>query len=298
MRWRFSLTAVSWFLVLAIATGSPDALAQARLDVFVTPIPNAPFSGVINVRRSIVQPDGSIAGFKTSRVIGRDSRGRIYNESRRLLPVSNTETPQVVSILLYDPQTRVSTRLFPQQRAFSTSTVDRPPATAPPALLQASPTGNSLPLNEFTKEEDLGTHEIEGLPAHGVREIQTIPADNAGTGSEILISDEYWYSDDLRINLVLKHSAQSRILPSSRFHTTTGPPEADGERTGKLASAPRRLSIFWLSRPLREGRTRKSSARRGSDRPRNSRGFPTRRRCTAALLPRMSRHRHRSARQC
>jgi hypothetical protein len=206
MRWRFSLTAVSWFVFLAIATRALDASAQARLGVFVTPIPNAPFSGVINVQRSIVQRDGSFADFKTIRHIGRDSRGRIYNESRRLLPVSNTETPQVVSILLYDPQTRVSTMLFPQARTFSTSTVDRPPATVPPALLYASPTSNSLPQNEFTKEEDLGIHEMEGLPAHGVREVQTIPADSSGTGKEMLISDEYWYSDDLRINLVLKHS--------------------------------------------------------------------------------------------
>jgi hypothetical protein len=206
MRWRFCLTAVSWFVFLAIATGASDASAQAGLDVFVTPIPNAPFSGVINVQRSIVQGDGSIADFKTNRHIGRDSRGRIYNESRRLLPVSNTETPQVVSILLYDPQTRVSTVLYPQGRTFSTSTVDRPPATVPPALLYASPTGNSLPPNEFTKEEDLGIYQMEGLPVHGVREVQTIPADNSGTGKEMLISDEYWYSDDLRINLVLKHS--------------------------------------------------------------------------------------------
>jgi hypothetical protein len=206
MRWRFCLTAVSSLLFLAIATGATDALAQARLDVFVTPIPNAPFSGVVNVQRSIVQRDGSVAGFKTSRHIGRDSRGRIYNESRRLLPVSSTQTPEVLSILLYDPQTRVSTSLYPQRRAYSMSTVDRPPATAPPALLQASITGYSLPRNEFTKEEDLGVREMEGVPVHGVREIQTIPADNSGTGSEMLVSDEYWYSDDLRINLVLKHS--------------------------------------------------------------------------------------------
>jgi hypothetical protein len=206
MRWRFSLFAVSWFFFLAIATGGSDVSAQARLDVFVTPIPNAPFSGVIDVQRSIVQRDGSIANFKTNRHIGRDSLGRIYNESRRLLPASNTETPQVVSILLYDPQTRVSTMLYPQERTFSTSTVDRPPATAPPAFLYASPTGNSLPQNEFTREEDLGIYEVEGLPAHGVREVQTVPAANSGTAKELLISDEYWYSDDLRINLVLKHS--------------------------------------------------------------------------------------------
>jgi hypothetical protein len=205
MRRQLSLTAVSWFVFLAIATGASDASAQGP-DVFVTPVPNEPFSGVIDVERSVVQRDGSIANLKTSRHIGRDGRGRIYNELRRLLPVSSTETPQIVSILLYDPQTRVSTTLFPQARTFSARTVDRPPATAPPGLLYASPTGNSLPQNQFTKEEDLGIHEMEGLLVHGVREVQTIPADNTGTGNEMFISDEYWYSDDLRINLVLRHS--------------------------------------------------------------------------------------------
>jgi hypothetical protein len=51
MRWRFSPAAVCWFLFLAIATEATQALAQARLDIFVTPIPNVPFSGVINVQR-------------------------------------------------------------------------------------------------------------------------------------------------------------------------------------------------------------------------------------------------------
>jgi len=206
MGWRFSLTAVSWLFLLAVAGVAPGALAQAGLDIFVTPVPNAPFSGVINVERSFVQPDGSIVNFKTIRGIGRDSRGRIYNESRVLIPVSNTQTPQVVSIHLYDPQSRISTILNPQERTFRTGTVNRPPATVPPALLYASPVGNSLPQNQFTKEEDLGTHEMEGLPAHGVRESQAIPAESSGTGKEIVITDEYWYSDYLRINLVIKHS--------------------------------------------------------------------------------------------
>jgi hypothetical protein len=60
--------------------------------------------------------------------------------------------------------------------------------------------------SEFTKEEDLGIHDMEGLPVHEVRETQTIPAENGGTGEEIVITDEYWYSEDLRINLIIKHS--------------------------------------------------------------------------------------------
>jgi hypothetical protein len=148
MRSRFSFSAVS-FLALSAITASVCAQAQ---DIFVTPIPNAPFTGVINVERAVVQRDGSTRELKTIREIGRDSRGRIFNQYRTLLPVSDTGTPEVVKVLLYDPQTRTSTLFFPQQRTFSSGTVNRPPETQPPALLDASTSGNSIPRNEFTKE--------------------------------------------------------------------------------------------------------------------------------------------------
>jgi hypothetical protein len=200
MRLPFCLNAISRVALLAAAT---TASAQ---DIFVTPIPGVPFSGIVNVERSLTQPDGSIVNRKTMRDIGRDSRGRIHNESRALVPVSDTKTPQIESIHLYDPQTRISAMLNPQERTFWTQTVNRPPATVPPALLYASPTGDSLPQNEFAKKEDLGIRDIEGLPAHGVRETQSIPAESSGRNKEIIITDEYWYSDDLRINLMIKHS--------------------------------------------------------------------------------------------
>ena len=203
MRLLSSLPAVSGLVLLAIAFPPPGASAQ---DIFVTPILNEPFSAVVHVERSRLQRDGSIVSFKTVRDIARDSRGRVHNESRVLVPVSDTKTPQLVRIHLYDPQTRISILLNPQQRTFSTQTVNHPPSTAPPALRYASPTGDGLPQNEFTKEEDLGIHEIEGVPAHGIRETQMIPAENSGTDKEIVIADEYWYSEDLRINLMIRHS--------------------------------------------------------------------------------------------
>ena len=209
MHRRFSLAPITALALLTFAAALPSALSQTRLDVFVTPIPNVPFSAVIKVERAMVLPDGSIANLKTFRDIGRDSVGRIFNESRELLPESSTKTPQVLGIHLYDPQTRVSARLNPLERTFRSGVVNRPPATVPPALLYASPTGNTVPQNEFTKEEDLGTREIEGVLAHGVRDTQTIPADSSGTGKEILITDEYWYSEELRINVVLKHNDPS-----------------------------------------------------------------------------------------
>jgi hypothetical protein len=202
VRLRLSLAVVSWLILLATAV--PCALAQASLDIFVTPVPNVPFSGTIAVEHSSVQQNGSVINLKTLRNIDRDSQGRIYNESRTLEPVSSTVTPKLIAIHLYDPQTRMSTMLNPQQRTYWTRIVNRPPATQPPAFLYAS--GSNVPQNQFTKEEDLGTRQMDGLLAHGVRETQTIPAAISSTGKEIVTSDEYWYSDDLRINLVIKHN--------------------------------------------------------------------------------------------
>jgi len=204
MRLPFCLNAISRLALLA------TAITASAQDIFVTPIPGVPFSGIVNVERSLTQPDGSMVNLKTIRNIGRDNRGRIHNESRALVPVLDAKTPQIVSIHLYDPQTRISTMLNPQERTFWTQTVNRPPATVPPAFLDASPIGDSLPQNEFTKKEDLGIRDIEGLSAHGVRETQTIPAESSGRDTEIVITDEYWYSDDLRINLMIKHSDPRR----------------------------------------------------------------------------------------
>jgi hypothetical protein len=93
--------------------------------------------------------------------------------------------------------------IFAQQRKFSSMTVNQPPLTIPPGFFDASPTGDSVPASQFTKKEDLGVQDIEGLPAHGVRETQTIAGENSG---EVELSDEYWYSNDLRINVTIKHS--------------------------------------------------------------------------------------------
>jgi hypothetical protein len=202
MHWRFSFTAVCFALLLAVGIVVPGASAQ---DIFVTPVPNAPFSGVVKVERSRVMGDGSVIGLRNIREIGRDSRGRIHNESRAAVPALSNETPQLLRVHLYDPQTRISTYLDPQNRTFWTQTTNHPPSTEPPTLRFASPPGEGSP-NEFAKEEDLGIHEIEGVSAHGVRQTQTIPAESSGTGAEVVIADEYWYSGDLRIDLMIKHS--------------------------------------------------------------------------------------------
>ena len=192
-------------LFLAAVFTLPTASAQDAQDLFVTPIPNMPFSGVVHVEESIIQRNGSIADLKTIREIGRDSHGRIHNEAREYVKASSNKTPHLVRIHLYDPQTRTSAFLNPQQGTYRTQTTNHPPAAFPPDRRFSLPPGEG-PQNEFADQEDLGTHDIEGEPAHGVRESQRIPAESSGTGKEVVITVEYWYSEDLRINLMVKHS--------------------------------------------------------------------------------------------
>jgi hypothetical protein len=199
MRWLFSLCIV----ILAVVIIIPSAVAQ-RPDIFVTPIPNNPFAGKVNVERSFIQQDGSMVKSATAREIGRDSRGRIFNEMRTLVPAGSNETPQLVGVHIYDPQTRASTMVYFRSRIFRTGTVNRPPEMVPPSFLSASSGLNTLPQNQFTREEDLGNKVMDGLPVHGVRQSQTIAS--ATGGKDIVIIDEYWYSEDLRINLMIKHN--------------------------------------------------------------------------------------------
>ena len=202
MRIRSCVLAHSCWILLAAAIFAPAAAAQ---DIFVTPIPNAPFSGVVDVERSNVLRDGSIVSYHTVREIARDSRGRIHNEMRVLVPAADSQPPAVIRVHLYDPQTRISTIFVPQKRIFWTQTVNNPPSTVPPAPHYGSAIQQGLPQNDFTKEEDLGVREFGGVPAHGFRETQTIPSED-GSGKETVVTDESWYSDELRINLMVKHS--------------------------------------------------------------------------------------------
>ena len=195
---RFSLISLCYALVLLVALPSQRAFAQG---FFVTPIPNSPFSGVVNVERTMVRTDGSIVQLKSSHDIARDSQGRVHNEMRTFVPVSSSETPQLVRIHLYDPRTRISTEINIPKRTFWTMTLNHPPATEPPSIRFAAPDGNAPP-SEFTQQEDLGIHDFEGVAAHGMRQTQTVAVNG---GKEVQVTDEYWYSQDLRVNLMVKH---------------------------------------------------------------------------------------------
>ena len=172
--------------------------------VYVTPVPGVPFSGRVNQLITRVLGDGSSLQRKTMEIIARDSRGRIHNEIRTILPASNPHDPTLRVIHLYDPDTHADllmnqmTRIA-QQRVFSF-----PPYTAPPSnWAQQEPPNRRLP--QSIREEDLGSDVIEGFSVHGYRRTITIPASASGIDRPVNVVDEYWYSDDLHLDLILTH---------------------------------------------------------------------------------------------
>jgi len=163
--------------------------------VFVTPVPNVPFSATVEVESSQVLPDGSAEQKKTFNNIARDSAGRIYNERRTLVPSSFNGTPRIVSMHLYDPQNRQSTFMDPVTHIARQS-----------VLSKAEMDPSRQVTNSSAQGEDLGGDTMENVEVHGTRRSKTIPAQFSGTGQAIVVTDEYWYSEELHLNMLVKHN--------------------------------------------------------------------------------------------
>jgi hypothetical protein len=168
--------------------------------IFVTPVPNQPFSAKLDIVSREKLPDGSFNVRTTTAHVARTSSGRIYNERRALVTAAFQGDPVLLSALIYDPASRLSILLNPVSRLARETILSQPPAPPPTTV----PTKVAA-TNPLYKEEDIGTQPFGSLTLRGIRKSHTVPAEQSGTGKEIVIVDEYWYSPDLSIYMVIKH---------------------------------------------------------------------------------------------
>ena len=103
---------------------------------------------------------------------------------------------------IYDPATRLNAFLNPATRIARQRTLPDPPATAPPGNW-AQQAGLHR-LSPGIRDEDLGTRSIAGFEVHGYRRSRLLPGTVSGTGRPLVVREEYWYSEDLRINLLTR----------------------------------------------------------------------------------------------
>jgi hypothetical protein len=72
-------------------------------------------------------------------------------------------------------------------------------------LISAASLGHAQ--NEQQMHRDYrGVRPLGGLTLTGIRKSHTIPANMSTTGHDIVIVDEYWYSPDLSIYMIVKHN--------------------------------------------------------------------------------------------
>jgi hypothetical protein len=169
--------------------------------IYITPVPNAPFTATVDIISNQKLPDGSTVIRTTVNHIARASSGRIYNERRRLVPTTFKGDPVLLSSHIYDPSSRLSIFVDPFTHLARESVLSRPPAAPANSTPPRTP-----PNNPYFKQEDLGTQPLGTLTLTGIRKSRTIPSSASGTGQDIVIVDEYWYSPDLSIYMIIKHN--------------------------------------------------------------------------------------------
>jgi hypothetical protein len=209
-----SVVLVSFFLVLRVTDAQDRAMSSAPAfsgGAFVTPVPGAPFSAVVEQDMTQVLKDGSSFKRKTSALVARDSQGRIRNERHEVLPSSSTRKPQLFLIHIYDPETRLNTFLNPNTHIARQRTLPNPPSTEPPSNQELREPG-ALPHNPYLQVQDLGVDSMDGIEVHGYRKTTTIPAMASGIGRRAVVTDEYWYSEELHINMLTKHDPRTGKL--------------------------------------------------------------------------------------
>jgi hypothetical protein len=168
--------------------------------VFVTPVPGVPLSAVVELESTQILADGSMNAKKTINNIARDLQGRIYNERRQWMNPAMAEAPRLLSFHIYDPLTRLNAFLDP-----ATHLARQVPRSGAP-VDEETKTATAVPArNAVVIEEDLGTQFMESVSVHGSRRSTTVPATFSGTGKAVVVTDETWYSEELHLDMLVKH---------------------------------------------------------------------------------------------
>lgn len=182
-----------------------------------------PYSAEATTETTQVLSDGNRIAHKETAKVYRDSMGRTRRELavNAIGPWASAGAPtQMVSI--NDPVAGARYMLNVQEKkAFKMPTPPKPPAgragmteanrvyIAGGGVTEAGPSVAFLEKDADIgnrKEESLGTQEIEGVQAQGTRTTETIPAGKIGNEKPILITNESWYSPDLKADVLVKHS--------------------------------------------------------------------------------------------
>jgi hypothetical protein len=196
----------------------PEGTTRFTLQPLLSSIKSAPISASFQSENKELLADGTTITNARSGKVARDSEGRTYHEITTTRgPAANP--PSYTSINISDPVSGVLFVLDPVSH--TARRYERTPrsTTAVPKLRPATPAnpgtvttgsvtsgGISRPPGiKFTppaiQKQDLGEESIDGIPVLHYRQTQTIAAGEIGNDRDLVITSEFWYSKELRMNL-------------------------------------------------------------------------------------------------
>jgi len=167
--------------------------------VHIPPIPSASFFAKAELETTQTLADGSTVTHRTYNILARDFRGRTHNESRAWITTEGSE-PRLTHIVTFDPDAHARTFIYPATHF------------ARQFILQAPSTGGVKdvkiidPHPPAVQKEDLGANFEDGLQLKGSRETRTYPPGAMGNDHPLVITNEYWYSPDLQLNIAVKRT--------------------------------------------------------------------------------------------
>ncbi len=202
----FCVAGIFAMLPLYLAAQSPDDALHAPdgnsyqqiINIFISPLANSPFTATVSA--SIVRElnDGATITLVNHRLVVRDSKGRIYQERRRLVPPGGNEASAITRIEISDPGQH--TKYFCYEVSKTCTLANYNVAVSEP-VVPVGPMGDG---KHYLSREDLGKNEVEGVETIGTRETVTTSAGAMGNDREVALTKEFWYSPKLAINLVVK----------------------------------------------------------------------------------------------
>jgi hypothetical protein len=162
-------------------------------------VKGTPYSAQFSTESTQILTDGTRITRKSNGVVYRSTEGRTRREQTiaALGPIPIEGKPRQL-IFINDPVGGAHYVLDVQDRsARKLPFRDSPPTGLPPQFADSP---------DPVTTESLGKQTIEGVEAEGTRSTITIPAGKVGNDRPIKITSERWYSPELQIVVLSKHS--------------------------------------------------------------------------------------------
>jgi TonB family protein len=183
----------------AVSAPGDGRVAEWMYGEHIPAVPGLPFAAKVELELVNQLQDGTLITHKTYNLDARDSRGQTRNEARNWINPAVGAEPRLIRIELYDPSTKTRTNLFPITKTARQWIVG--------SLVQTATLSTQTPsIQPEITRENIGSDSIEALPVRGVRVSQTYPPGALGNDRPLTIVTEYWYSEELKINLLTKRA--------------------------------------------------------------------------------------------